>query len=92
MSDDNKVIELVSKKSMKQQSTSAIATTVLKAALKDVDKIQELMIIIKTPDNDISMYHTGLDLRDKSYIIQVLTSDVQQELCFPEDVEFEPDQ
>ena len=49
---------------------------VIQMFLQDLDSITDLMIIYKTKDKDINLIHSGLDTRDKSYIIQLLQRDV----------------
>lgn len=51
----------------------------------------DLMICTKDLNGEFQLYHTDLDLRDRSYVIQILQSDVSNELAPTEDVEFSSD-
>lgn len=68
-----------------------LSVKVLKEILKEGDNIEEVLVFVKSKTTGINLFHTGLDVMERSYIIQLLTSDIQQELVPTEELEFEPD-
>lgn len=63
---------------------------------KEAGVINQLLVYVKDMNNDMTLFHTGLSLADRSYIVQLLQEDIQAEITSMSedsiDVEFEPDQ
>lgn len=65
---------------------------VLKEVLKGADLIEDVLICVKQKDREVELFYTtGLDVKDKSYIIQLLQHDVFQDLAPTEDLDDEED-
>ncbi len=63
---------------------------VLREILKDANDIKDLLVFTKHQDDNISLFHTGLDIKDLSLIVQLLQHDIWNQLAPTEDVDFEP--
>jgi len=60
---------------------------VLGVFLKELANIEELMIVFKTKEGEIHLAHSGLGVRDKSYILQILQRDIFEDFGPTEELE-----
>jgi len=66
--------------SSSSEETITLSAKVLEELLKNVNSIEDLMICVKLKNSDMELFHTGLALKDRSYIVQVISADIQAEL------------
>lgn len=60
--------------------------------VKAENSIEALMVCVKYENNDIELFRTeNFDIRDRSYMLQLIQSDISEELAPSEYLELEPD-
>lgn len=86
------IIDISNKHLMTSTSIDNPSVRVLKEVLKGADLIEDVLICVKQKDREVELFYTtGLDVKDKSYIIQLLQHDVFQDLAPTEDLDDEED-
>lgn len=84
----SEIIDFSTKENLKGSShKDNLSVLILKDILKGASTIEDLLVFVKTVDGEISLYHTGLPIKDRSYIVQLLSADIQHELAPTEDLE-----
>jgi len=84
---------VVLEETLNNEETINLSARVLQELLNNVNSIEDLLICVKLKNTEIELFHTGLALKDRSYIVQIISSDIQAELSESlEDVDLDEDQ
>jgi len=72
-----------------QESISLI--NFIEQVLKEGTAIEALMVCIKYVDDEVEMYRTdNFNIKDRSFMLQLLQSDISEELAPNANIELEP--
>lgn len=91
------IIDFSTKATLKESSSietsteENLALNVLNEILTQADIIEDILVYVISKDRVPQLFHTGMDIKERSYLVQLLNSDIQQEISPTEDIEFETD-
>lgn len=86
------IIDISTRTSIRTPIGSNYISTFLKDVLLDMIDAEDALVFIKGKDGSIEMYRTdNIDIKDRSYMLQLMQSDILDEITPTYDVNLEPD-